>query len=187
MPSNVTGLATLRTTWTRKGVLSLTSGVIDPGWDGPLSTALVNFSKTEFTICLGMPFFRVVFISHQTPNNVMPVKTDSETYRRQILENRTLYSDNFLTMDTLSAELSEKIFGLPRWGVTLARIGIGAAFLAILSPILWSIYTSGVDQEARIALLERQIEFLEREIAAFRTIENEVPQLPIPLSDPTDN
>src|SRR5450830_549060 len=42
LPSNITGLATLRTTWTHDGVLALNVGVIDPGWNGPVATALVN-------------------------------------------------------------------------------------------------------------------------------------------------
>ena len=35
IPKNRTGLATLRTTWTHKGILTLTLGIIDPGWNGP--------------------------------------------------------------------------------------------------------------------------------------------------------
>lgn len=44
MPNNVTALATVRTMWAHKGVFALNVGVVDPGWNGPVATALVNFS-----------------------------------------------------------------------------------------------------------------------------------------------
>jgi deoxycytidine triphosphate deaminase len=43
MPANVTGLATLRTTFTKQGILALNVGIIDPLFEGPISTALITF------------------------------------------------------------------------------------------------------------------------------------------------
>jgi deoxycytidine triphosphate deaminase len=44
MPADVTGFATLRTTFTKQGILALNVGIIDPLFKGPISTALINFS-----------------------------------------------------------------------------------------------------------------------------------------------
>ena len=65
IPEDVTGLATLKTQWTHAGVLALNVGVVDPGWNGPLSTALVNFSNSNFSITKGSPFFRLIFYPHE--------------------------------------------------------------------------------------------------------------------------
>jgi deoxycytidine triphosphate deaminase len=64
MPGNVTGIATLRTTFTKQGILALNVGIIDPFFQGPISTALINFSDKPRPIMLGDKFFRVAFFEH---------------------------------------------------------------------------------------------------------------------------
>lgn len=64
LPSNVTGLATLVTSLTQKGILCLNVGVVDPGYDGPLSAVLVNFSSVEREISVDQRLFRVLFFQH---------------------------------------------------------------------------------------------------------------------------
>lgn len=64
LPGNVTGLATLRTTFTRNGILALNVGVVDPLFNGPISTALINFSDRPRRIDVGDRFFRVLFFEH---------------------------------------------------------------------------------------------------------------------------
>lgn len=73
LPKDLTGLATLRTTWTHSGILALNVGIVDPGWDGPLATAVVNFSNANFEIKKGDAFLRVIFITH-LPTNAEPHK-----------------------------------------------------------------------------------------------------------------
>jgi deoxycytidine triphosphate deaminase len=64
LPKNVTGLATLRTTYTKQGILALNVGIIDPLFRGPISTALINFSDKPRRIDIGDKFFRVAFFEH---------------------------------------------------------------------------------------------------------------------------
>src|ERR1700681_4318997 len=64
MPANVTGLATLRTTYTKDGILALNVGIIDPLFRGPISTALINFSDRPRRIAVGDKFFRLAFFEH---------------------------------------------------------------------------------------------------------------------------
>ena len=64
LPNNVTGLATLRTSYTRSGLLALNVGIIDPMFSGPISTALINFSDRPRRIDVGDKFFRIAFIEH---------------------------------------------------------------------------------------------------------------------------
>jgi deoxycytidine triphosphate deaminase len=64
LPPTITGLATLRTTLTKNGLLALNVGIIDPFFNGPISTTLINFSDQKIPIKVGMPFFRVLFFEH---------------------------------------------------------------------------------------------------------------------------
>ena len=59
MPGTVSGFATLRTTFTKLGILALNVGIIDPFFKGPISTALINFSDRPREIRVGDKFFRV--------------------------------------------------------------------------------------------------------------------------------
>ena len=64
MSSTVTGLATLKTAFTKVGILALNVGIIDSLFKGPISTALINFSDRTRRIDVGEKFFRVMFIEH---------------------------------------------------------------------------------------------------------------------------
>ena len=65
LPGTITGIATLRTTLTKMGLLALNVGIIDPFFNGPISTTLINFSGRPVPIEIGMRFFRVVFFEHE--------------------------------------------------------------------------------------------------------------------------
>ena len=45
LSDQVTGHVTYKTTLTRQGIWALTVGIVDPGWTGPVSTTLLNFSR----------------------------------------------------------------------------------------------------------------------------------------------
>ncbi len=65
MPKTVTGVATLRTHLTSQGILALSAGIIDPGYKGPISTALINFSDRPRRIEAGYGFMRIAFFEHE--------------------------------------------------------------------------------------------------------------------------
>lgn len=77
LPSTVTGLATLRTSLTKKGLLALNVGIIDPFFSGPISTSLLNFSDRPVEISVGEKFFRVIFIDHEDVSPYRPTKDES--------------------------------------------------------------------------------------------------------------
>ncbi len=65
LPCNVTGQATYKTSLTKVGIWALTIGIVDPGWTGPLTTTLLNFSKVDYSIFVGMQFMRVSVFEHE--------------------------------------------------------------------------------------------------------------------------
>src|SRR5260370_40977719 len=65
LPSNITGHALLKNELCRKGILALNIGVIDPGFQGPISSTLINFVQGEFVVKPGSSFLRISF--HRCP------------------------------------------------------------------------------------------------------------------------
>lgn len=77
LPKTVTGVATLRTTFTKKGLVALNVGVVDAGFSGPISTSLINFSDRPVEISLNEKFFRVLFFEHGDISEYGPSRDES--------------------------------------------------------------------------------------------------------------
>jgi deoxycytidine triphosphate deaminase len=104
LPGTVTGLATLRTTLTKNGLLALNVGIIDPFFNGPISTTLINFSDQPVPIKIGMPFFRVLFFFHKDTEGTHRGPEDKE--RKEYLEElnamaKTKFPKSFLNIPEL--------------------------------------------------------------------------------------
>jgi deoxycytidine triphosphate deaminase len=160
IPANVTGITTLKTGWTKKGLLTLTVGIVDPNYSGPLSTAVVNFSKTDFEIDKGMPFFRTAFFQHEKVE--WPVSGNAvDAYERDVREQSNKFSENFLNIDSLAHEIAPKIFAAPR---SVFYLGVVAILVSVAVPIVsnwWSLGSEIAFKNHEIGVLERRIERLE--------------------------
>lgn len=64
LPDAVTGHVTYKTALTRRGIWALTVGIVDPGWNGPVTTTLLNFSRIDCAVAPGDAFLRVSFFGH---------------------------------------------------------------------------------------------------------------------------
>jgi deoxycytidine triphosphate deaminase len=158
MPNNVTALATVRTTWAHNGVFALNVGVVDPGWHGPLATALVNFSTEDFEVRQGDAFMRLVFIQHE-PTTPQSTGKDRSEYVKQIKLQSRSFSKTFLSMHTLVDDVAKEIFKLPRLAVGLAVLVVTLA--SIFIPIAITVWTNGADMKAEVAKLQLRVEELE--------------------------
>jgi deoxycytidine triphosphate deaminase len=118
MPADVTGLATLRTTFTKKGILALNVGIIDPFFKGPISTALINFSDRPRELRVGDKFFRIAFFSHADVSefHTTDENTDRANYVRE-LENASYadFSPSFLNIPSFDDEYYFKQFWRLAW------------------------------------------------------------------------
>jgi deoxycytidine triphosphate deaminase len=173
LPNNLTGLATLRTTWTHNGILALNVGIVDPGWDGPLATALVNFSNTNFEIRRGEAFLRVVFLQHlPTVPTVRAVQTN--TYLRQIRERSARIPNTFLNLSSLAEEMQSKMYGSPIFGSWIARIGAWVAaitlvvvLVSIFVPIAYGVSTEWISRKADLEVLKHSVDSLQKQQDEF--------------------
>jgi hypothetical protein len=78
-----TGHVTYKTTLTKKGIWALTVGIVDPGWDGPVATTLLNFSGVNYAISDGDPFLRVSLFEHDpVPSNKLRKAPPLDDYVR---------------------------------------------------------------------------------------------------------
>lgn len=184
MPKDITGMSTLRTTWTHRGVLALNVGVIDPGYDGPLAAAIVNFGDRPFPIRKGDSFFRVMFIEHEDAI-IKEKRISYDAYSVDILDKSIASGDSFLRISNLSSDvisymnnstfLSNKI---SRTAYYIAVFGLLATILSIFVPIAISFYNDlpsmKVDVQAlkslpeKVEKLENEKKRLEKEIQIIR-------------------
>ena len=160
LPNNVTGLTTLRTTWTRKGILTLTVGIVDPCYNGPLTTAVINFGKNDFPIQKGDTFFRTAFFSH-TPEDGVPRNEEENDYRKSVVADSNHFSESFLTIDSLASELVPKMWGLPRWGLIAGLIAFIIALIGLIMPPVFSVASEIASKNYKIEQLENRIQTLE--------------------------
>jgi deoxycytidine triphosphate deaminase len=136
MPNNVTGFATLRTTFTKQGILALSVGIIDPLFRGPISTALINFSDKPRAIRVGDKFFRVVFFQHADVTAFHG--QDENVVRDEYLRNleTVSYSDfapSFLNIPSFDDKYyKDKFWSVLSYGVTKNR-KIAAIFIIVLA------------------------------------------------------
>lgn len=73
LPNDVTATAHIKTGLCNDGILALNTGIVDPGWVGPLSTPLLNFGKSSHVLRSGDEFLRILFHNHafeQAPRSV---------------------------------------------------------------------------------------------------------------------
>lgn len=61
IPEDLIGIAMVKTSLCNDGILALGIGIIDPGWEGPISSYLINFSKSPRLLRCGEVFLRTTF------------------------------------------------------------------------------------------------------------------------------
>ncbi len=161
MPNNVTALATVRTTWAHKGVFALNVGVVDPGWKGPVATALVNFSMEDFEVKIGEGFMRLIFTEHTPSTSVAPLPIPRDQYVKDIQVKSLDFADSFLNVNSLVDEVAKEIFKLGKITRAFAIAGLLATLLSIFGPIAFSAWIDGMASRAIVSKLEQRVEQLE--------------------------
>lgn len=68
LPKNIIGHAFVKTRLSQEGIMANNIGIIDPGYEGPLSSVLVNFGKNSYELKENEVFLRITFSEFQTPS-----------------------------------------------------------------------------------------------------------------------
>lgn len=95
VPPGHVGYAMPKTSLCNDGILTINTGILDPGYQGRISTTAINFDQTEYEISPGDPFLRIVFHELVGPD----AATAAETYRAvsdpAYLRDRRQHSRNY--------------------------------------------------------------------------------------------
>ena len=67
LPENVCAHVLVKTSLCREGILAINIGVVDPGWQGPISSILLNFGKSAYRLKKGEAFLRLTFHTLEKP------------------------------------------------------------------------------------------------------------------------
>jgi len=132
LPNHVTATAHIKTSLCNDGILALNTGIVDPGWEGPLSTPLLNFGKTSHVLRSGDQFLRLLFHSHAA-EEAEPLKTNRPKYVADKQDKAVrFFGDKFLDANAILKEaLNANIFKYA------SVIGVGAGiFVAIVAAVL---------------------------------------------------
>jgi len=131
LPKNVTGYVTYKTGLTRIGIWALTVGIVDSGWDGPIATTLLNFSKAEYPVKLGETFLRVSLFEHEP---VEPFHCKSvKKYKLDVQGTAvSIFPRTFLNQDEIARKVGEKTYETIR-ATALSWVGLLALTFAVIA------------------------------------------------------
>jgi hypothetical protein len=156
----MTGLATVKTGLCNEGLLALNIGIIDPGYEGPISSFLVNFSSVPRVLTRGEPFLRLQFVP--LPNGIhSAVPIDHTAYIAERRRQAARFGGTFLNFSEEVRTAARNEFVAWRNGV-LGAAGTAALALAIITFLLnWG----------TLALVKQPADTVRAEL--FRTLLND--------------
>lgn len=139
LPATITGHVTFKTSLTSNGIWALTVGIVDPGWDGPVSTTLLNFSKVEHPVNIGDAFLRVSFLEHEAVPEEKFRKAPLEADYLRSVQNAAAvkFPDTFLNSKNISKTAglaavksmrNQMIFWIPALALLFATIQVFAPY-----------------------------------------------------------
>jgi deoxycytidine triphosphate deaminase len=139
LPNTVTGHVLLKNKLCTRGVLALSIGVVDPGFEGPISSTLINFGRGDFVLEKGTSFLRVSFHRcPESPKAASSEKNNREGYLKRVRQDVRDYSGPmFLNMDVVAADAANRAFvsfrrGLVLWATIVTLL---IALLAMFAPL----------------------------------------------------
>jgi deoxycytidine triphosphate deaminase len=177
LPKTVTGHVTCKTSLTKEGIWALTVGIIDPGWDAPIATTLLNFGKVDHPVQVGDSFLRVSFFEHDPIEEKYARRKPLEVggYIRSLRRQAVKYfPTTFLNAEEISQIAGDKaaqnmrksaLFWLPLLAFLFAVLQIFIAFAPSWTPG-WAGASLVQVHEVEIELqkLQTKIELLEAKI-----------------------
>jgi deoxycytidine triphosphate deaminase len=139
LPPCIAGYALVKNSMSNAGILAINIGVIDPGYDGPIASTLINFGKQPFLLKPGMVYLRLTFhVFEPSGSPEPPHPIDRPTYLERTRQQVSTYSSpTFLNLDKTAELAGENAFGeFKKWLIVWAGvIALLLGFLAGLVPM----------------------------------------------------
>lgn len=142
MPNNLMGSYTALNSVAQKGVLLINASMVEPGYKGPLSGILVNFSSKKVELKLGMQIAKICF--HQLDQNVNesqdPISENDYTTELTILA-KEYYTETFLDIKTILNGVESKMKKIVKREVTFAGILVTILlFIGTMEPFVYNAF-----------------------------------------------
>ncbi len=173
LPGYVTGHVTYKTTLTHQGIWALTVGIVDPGWTGPLTTTLLNFSKVCYPIHRGDEFLRVSFFEHAPVHRKhMRRAPPLSEYVKKQQKAASLFPTTFLDREAIAAMASHGVMNRFRteglaWVALIAIVLAAAQYVADFGSYSFPPDRSEKEAKAEMESLKRELESLKERLNAL--------------------
>jgi deoxycytidine triphosphate deaminase len=121
----------------RQGVMLLNASLVEPGYDGPLSCFLVNFSSQTITIAPDDPIAKIAFLRlTQAPATFAPEAFDDAGYESGLSASATRFHRSFMDVAGIADHAADKATKSAKGAVVWGGIVIGVLlFWAQLEPL----------------------------------------------------
>ena len=133
LPKDIVGYALTKNGLSNQGILAINIGIIDPGYEGPISSTLINFGKRPFRVIPETSFLRLTFHETDKSSKVEAVYHADSTYLEKTRQDVFRSSGpRFLNLGDLAQEAGQEAFGsFKKW--LLLSLPVAALALAVYS------------------------------------------------------
>jgi deoxycytidine triphosphate deaminase len=178
LSDRVTGHVTYKTTLTRRGIWALTVGIVDPGWNGPVATTLLNFSRVDHSIAVGDAFLRVSFFEHApVPPEKLRKAPSLEAYLTDIQKiAASMFPMTFLNTTQIAEAAGKNVLKRIRIEALAWVAGIAVVFTLLQIVALW-FAGSGRPALSEIESLRDKMEVMQGRLLKY--------ELPYPAAQPS--
>jgi deoxycytidine triphosphate deaminase len=159
-----TAHVTYKTTMTRQGIWALTVGIVDPGWNGPIATTLLNFSRVDHAVAEGDAFLRISLFEHDSvPSDKLRKADPRDVYLKGIQKiAASRFPPTFLDTDDIAEAAGKHVLDRIR-KEALVWVG-GIALIFTLLQAVAGALTGSKASLADIELLKARVETLQTEL-----------------------
>ncbi|WP_295808471.1 hypothetical protein [uncultured Nitratireductor sp.] len=167
LPTDVTGHVTYKTSLTSRGIWALTVGIVDPGWDGPIATTLLNYSRVDHPISEGDSFLRVSFFQHDSVDDRKLRKVPQPTPYLKKLQAAaaTIFPQTFLDSSRIAEQAGETaVRRMQNRGLIWVT---GIAFLFAIIQLVTAYLSPSVILDERVA--KSEFEVLQAELMSLKS------------------
>jgi dUTPase len=176
LPTGVGGYATIKTGLCDQGILAINIGIIDPGYEGLLSSTLINFGRNPNGLKVGDVFLRLTFHETAPATDTVPVSPipdeDYVSEKKRLV--RRDFSATFLDIEATATRAAERVVGTWKakallWTAVLALLfTAGTSLATTLSALTATRAYIQSDQErlkAEVTELQNSVRDLQKQMA----------------------
>ena len=144
LPENIVGYALTKNGLSNQGILAINIGIIDPGYEGPISSTLINFGNRTYQITPETSFLRLTFHEINETSQVRPVSHTHSTYLEKTkLDVLGSSGPKFLNLSEVAQEAGQEAFGkFKNWlFLSLPLAALALALITLFIPWWAQIWT----------------------------------------------